>query len=95
MSSHLLSIFSDPPPPYTATEQLYSACLRLKAHTSYLFDELNDILVLEQVVFANFLRVVLDGRTPHQRVLELLHNALVNAVAEVRDLHEQLKSGQT
>ena len=58
---------------------------------SNLFDELDDIFILKQVIFANFLGMVLDRRAPNQRVLELLDNALVNAIAEVRDLHAKIK----
>ncbi len=36
--------------------------------------------------------MVLDRRAPNQRVLELLDNALVNAIAEMRDLHAKLRA---
>ncbi len=50
---------------------------------SDLLDNLHDVLVLQAVVLAHFLGPVLDGGAPHQRVLELLDDALVDAVAKV------------
>mmetsp|Transcript_12153 Transcript_12153/g.30665 ORF Transcript_12153/g.30665 Transcript_12153/m.30665 type:complete len:417 (+) Transcript_12153:144-1394(+) len=46
-------------------------------------DDLDDVLVLEHVLLADALRPVLAAGAPHQSVLELLQNALVDAVAEV------------
>ena len=53
------------------------------AQPSDLLDNLHDVLVLQPVVLADLLRAVLDGGAPHERILELLSDALVDAVAEV------------
>jgi hypothetical protein len=47
---------------------------------------LNDVLVVEDVVLADLLRLVLDGRPPHERVLHLLDDGPVNLVAKILDL---------
>ena len=48
-----------------------------------LLDNLHNVLVVEDVVLADLLRLVLDRGPPHQGVLELLEDGLVNLVAKV------------
>ena len=46
--------------------------LRANSHyeKSALFDDLNDVLVVKDVFFAHALRIVLDGRAPHQSTVQ-------------------------
>ena len=55
-----------------------------------LLDDLDDVFVVELVILADLLRLVLDGRTPHERVLHLLNDRPMNLVAEVLHLKEIL-----
>lgn len=50
---------------------------------SDLLDDLHDVLVLQAVVLADLLGPVPDGCAPHECILELLRDALVDAIAEV------------
>lgn len=52
---------------------------------SDLLHYLDNVLIIKHMVFANLLGSVLHAETPHQGVLELLHDALVYPVAEVFD----------
>ena len=49
-------------------------------------DNLYDILVIKLMIFSNFLRLMLDGGAPHQRVLHLLDDRTMNFVTKVLDL---------
>ena len=49
----------------------------------YLLDNLHNVLVIQNMILANFLRLMLDTGPPDQRILELLHDTLVYPVAEV------------
>ena len=67
--------------PTTSLSNLHSTNL---ANSSLnLFDNLHNILIVQNMVLANFLRLVLDAGSPDQRILELLHDTLVYPVAEV------------
>ena len=52
---------------------------------SRLFDDLDDVFVVEDVVLTNDLRVVLGRRTPNKSVLEFFDEAFVERVAHVGD----------
>ena len=45
-------------------------------------DDLHDILVVELVLLADPLRLVLYRATPHQGVLQILHDSLVETGGE-------------
>ena len=45
--------------------------------------QLDNVLILKDVVLAHFLRPVLGAGAPDEGVLELLDDALVQAVAEI------------
>ena len=53
--------------------------------TLNLLNDLDHVLVREDVVLADLLRLVATRRPPDPGVLELLHDALVDAVAELLD----------
>ncbi len=44
---------------------------------------MHHVLVVQDVILSDLLRLVLDGRSPDQRVLELLDDGPVELVAEV------------
>lgn len=48
-----------------------------------LFHNLNDILVLQRMVFTHFLRIVLHRETPDQSVLKFFNKIFVNLHAEI------------
>lgn len=49
----------------------------------YLLDDLHNVLIIQNMILANFLRLMLDTGPPDQRVLELLHDTLVYPVGKV------------
>ena len=57
-----------------------------------LFDDLHDVLVLEHVLFPDFLGPVLCGGAPHQGIFELPDHAAVDLVAKV--FHAAVLLGQ-
>ena len=59
-----------------------------KSDKKHLFDilyNLDNILVMKNMIFANTLRLVLDTGSPHEGMLQLLDDCPVNLVAEVLD----------
>ena len=47
------------------------------------FDDLDDVLVFNRVILANFLWLMLDAVAPHQGIFELSNDGPVNLVAKV------------
>ena len=48
-----------------------------------LLDNLNNVLIIQNMVSANLLRLMFHACSPNQRILELLHDTLMYSVAEV------------
>ena len=59
----------------TPNNQLYTA--------SNFFDNLHNVFVMQDMVTTHFLRPMLNTGAPHKRIFELLHDGLVDAIAEV------------
>ena len=51
--------------------------------SSSLFDDLDNILVVERMILTNHLRVVLDGRAPDEGALIVLNQLLMERHAKV------------
>ena len=50
------------------------------------FDDLNDVFVVEDVILADLLRLMLDGRAPHESVFHLLDDGTMDLVTEILNL---------
>ena len=57
--------------------------MRQKNSNLNLLDNLNNVLIIQNVVSANLLRLMFHACSPNQRIFELLHDSLVYSVAEV------------
>lgn len=57
--------------------------VHIRARVLDFLDDLHDVLIVKSVVLPNLLGTVFHRCAPHERILELLHDALVDAVAEV------------
>ena len=69
-----------------------SLCVVAVHATPLLAHQLDNVLILEDMVLAHFLRPVLGAGAPDKGVLELLDDALVQAVAEI--LHSRVAFGE-
>ena len=57
-------------------------------------NDLNNVLVVQDVVFAHFLRLMFNGGPPNQSILELLQYRPMNLVTEVLNAAPEIQSKQ-